>query len=57
MPLLPYGAEWREQRKLAHLGLSMAAVKKYYTNQEDLASLLTEDLLISPENFFAHVRL
>ncbi|KAF8879326.1 cytochrome P450 [Gymnopilus junonius] len=30
MGLIPYGEEWREQRKVAHMALSLAAVKKYH---------------------------
>ncbi|THH16796.1 hypothetical protein EW146_g3913 [Bondarzewia mesenterica] len=57
MPLLPYGKEWREHRKLAHRALSAGAVKKYHIVQEDLAALLNKDFLEKPDEFFAHVRL
>ncbi|KAJ7146035.1 cytochrome P450 [Mycena epipterygia] len=57
MPLLPYGNEWRTQRKLAHLALSPTAVKKYHIVQEDLAVLLCTNLLSTPKEFFNHVRL
>ncbi|KAI0704573.1 cytochrome P450 [Earliella scabrosa] len=57
MPLLPYREEWRMQRKLAHSALSPAAVKKYYTIQEDLAAILAKQLIDSPEDFFDHIRL
>lgn len=57
MPLLPYGEEWRIQRKLAHSALSPSAVKKYYTIQEDLAAILGKQLLDNPEEFFDHIRL
>ncbi|OBZ74750.1 O-methylsterigmatocystin oxidoreductase [Grifola frondosa] len=57
MPNLPYGKEWREQRKLAHLALNSTAVKKYHIVQEDLAALMNKDLLERPEDFFAHARL
>ncbi|OBZ74343.1 O-methylsterigmatocystin oxidoreductase [Grifola frondosa] len=57
MPLLPYGKEWREHRKLAHVALSPAAVKKYHGVQEDIAALMNRDFLDRPEDFFSHVRL
>ncbi|EED79605.1 predicted protein, partial [Postia placenta Mad-698-R] len=57
MPLLPYGEEWRAHRRLAHTALSPAAVKRYHGVQEDLAALLCQRLLQSPEDFFNHVRL
>ena len=57
MPLLPYGDEWRAQRKLAHHALSPSAVKRYHAVQEDLAALLGQQLLNTPEDFFSHVRL
>ncbi|KAK7461271.1 hypothetical protein VKT23_008447 [Stygiomarasmius scandens] len=57
MPLLPYGKEWREHRKLAHVALSPTAVKKYHIVQEDLAALMMKDFLNEPQDFFSHVRL
>ncbi|KAI0928027.1 hypothetical protein AcW2_004170 [Taiwanofungus camphoratus] len=57
MPLLPYGDEWRAQRKLAHVVLNPAAVKTYHVVQEDVAALLSKQLLDTPAEFFHHVRL
>ncbi|KDQ61306.1 hypothetical protein JAAARDRAFT_152482 [Jaapia argillacea MUCL 33604] len=57
MPLLPYGKEWREHRKLAHVALSPTAVKKYHGIQEDLAASMMKDFLEKPKDFFEHVRL
>ncbi|EIM81797.1 cytochrome P450 [Stereum hirsutum FP-91666 SS1] len=57
MTMLPYGREWREQRRLAHVGLNATVVKKYHTTQEDLASIMLLDMLNTPEKFFDHVRL
>ncbi|EIM85219.1 cytochrome P450 [Stereum hirsutum FP-91666 SS1] len=57
MPMLPYGREWREQRKLAHVALNPSAVRKYCIVQENLASILALDILTCPEGFFDHVRL
>ncbi|KJA22869.1 hypothetical protein HYPSUDRAFT_66825 [Hypholoma sublateritium FD-334 SS-4] len=57
LPLLPYGKQWREQRKLAHAALSLSSIKKYYKIQEDMAAMLNEALLDDPNNFCSHVRL
>lgn len=57
MPMLGYGREWREHRKLAHLALSPSVVRKYHRIQEDLASVMMLDLLKTPTDFFNHVRL
>ncbi|EKM50920.1 uncharacterized protein PHACADRAFT_151345 [Phanerochaete carnosa HHB-10118-sp] len=57
MPLLNYNEEWRAQRKLAHHALSPRAVKQYHVVQEDLAALLSKQILEDPEDFFSHVRL
>lgn len=54
---MPYGREWREQRRLVHVGLNATVVKKYHTTQEDLASIMLLDMLNTPEKFFDHVRL
>ncbi|TFK80436.1 cytochrome P450 [Polyporus arcularius HHB13444] len=57
MPLLPYGEEWRVQRKLVHGSLGPSSVKQYHKIQEDLAGLLAKQLLDDPVGFFDHVRL
>ncbi|KAI0759411.1 cytochrome P450 [Trametes elegans] len=57
MPLLPYGNEWKVQRKLAHTALSPSAVKQYYSVQERIATMLCRDILNQPRGFFDHVRL
>ena len=57
MALLPYGTEWREQRKLAHVALNPGAVKEYIPIQEEQSTLLNKALLEDPDDFFAHVRL
>ncbi|OSC96472.1 cytochrome P450 [Trametes coccinea BRFM310] len=57
MPLLPYGPEWRTQRKLAHSALSPSSVKKYHIIQEDLAAMLCREILDDPKDFFSAVRL
>ncbi|OBZ74404.1 O-methylsterigmatocystin oxidoreductase [Grifola frondosa] len=57
MPLLPYGKEWREHRKLAYIALSPSAVKKYHSVQSDISALMNRDFLERPDDFFSHVRL
>ncbi|OCH86923.1 cytochrome P450 [Obba rivulosa] len=54
---LPYGEEWRAQRKLTHMVLSPAAVKQYHRMQEDIAASLAKGLLDAPEDFFTVVRM
>ncbi|KAF8958419.1 cytochrome P450 [Flammula alnicola] len=57
MPLKPYGEEWREQRKIAHVALSHGAVKKYCKLQEHLALSLCDDIIEKPLDFASSVRL
>lgn len=57
MPLLPYGPEWRAHRRLAHIALSPAAVRKFHRAQEDIAALFFQGLLNTPDDFFALMRL
>ncbi|KAL5529811.1 hypothetical protein ACEPAG_5798 [Sanghuangporus baumii] len=57
MPLLPCGEEWRSHRKLAHIALSPSSVKAYHQTQENLAIILCNDLLRTPNEFFSLVRL
>ena len=57
MPLLPAREEWRAHRKLAYTALNATAVKRYHIIQEDLAALLSKQILDEPEEFFSHVRL
>ncbi|KZT19227.1 cytochrome P450 [Neolentinus lepideus HHB14362 ss-1] len=56
MPLLPYGKEWCDHRKLVHAALSPSAIK-YHPIQEELAAMMCKDFLDNPEDFFSHVRL
>ncbi|EJF59311.1 cytochrome P450 [Dichomitus squalens LYAD-421 SS1] len=57
MPLLPAREEWRAHRKLAYTALNATAVKRYHTIQEDLAAILSKQILDTPQDFFSHVRL
>ncbi|KAH9942871.1 cytochrome P450 [Amylocystis lapponica] len=56
-PLLQYGEEWRAHRKLAHIAMSAKACQRYHPMLEDLAALLGEMLLKTPEDFISHVGL
>ncbi|OCH86637.1 cytochrome P450 [Obba rivulosa] len=57
MLLLPYGAEWRAHRKLAHVALNPTQVKEYQVLQEDIAAWLAKGLLETPEDFVDVVRI
>ncbi|PPQ88910.1 hypothetical protein CVT25_009145 [Psilocybe cyanescens] len=56
-PLQSYGPDWRTHRKLAHNVLSITVVKQYCQLQEDLAVLLCDEFLKTPEKFFSSTRL
>ncbi|EEB91337.1 hypothetical protein MPER_10316 [Moniliophthora perniciosa FA553] len=56
-PLLNYGPDWREHRKLAHGSLSLTAVKQYHHVQENIAAVLCKELLDDPTNFYNIARL
>ncbi|KAF4621149.1 hypothetical protein D9613_000281 [Agrocybe pediades] len=57
LPMLPYGPEFRKQRKLCHHGLSPAAVKKYHTIQSTAVSSYVAGILANPETFISELRL
>ncbi|KAK7452187.1 hypothetical protein VKT23_012290 [Stygiomarasmius scandens] len=56
-PIMPYGHEWREHRKIMHLAVNSRAIQKYRSIQEDIAALLNGDLLNAPDQFFEHLYL
>ncbi|KAH9483265.1 Cytochrome P450 monooxygenase 74 [Psilocybe cubensis] len=56
-PLQSYGPDWRMHRKLAHNVLSITVVKQYCQLQEDLAVLLCDEFIKTPEKFFSSTRL
>ncbi|KAJ8585094.1 cytochrome P450 [Rhizopogon salebrosus TDB-379] len=56
-PLLGYCAEWRRQRKLAHLALSSDAIKGYRTLQEEAVELFLDSLVENPSDFASQLRL
>jgi cytochrome P450 len=57
MPLLPYGPEWRYQRRLANAAMNGDAVKKFYRTQEQHVTAFLADLLREPGQFDNHLRL
>ncbi|KAF4597560.1 hypothetical protein EYR40_008022 [Pleurotus pulmonarius] len=48
--LQPYNDDWKLRRKLARVALSPGAIKRYHPLQEDIAALLNEALLDTPES-------
>ncbi|KAJ7491280.1 cytochrome P450 [Mycena latifolia] len=56
LALMPYCDEWREHRKIVHGALNPTAVKKWHTVQQDMAALMTKDLLDNPREFLHHIR-
>ena len=57
MVLKPYGAEWREHRKLARIALNPPAVKSYQSLQERFAGQLALEIINRPDHFYDAVRL
>ncbi|EMD36018.1 hypothetical protein CERSUDRAFT_115946 [Gelatoporia subvermispora B] len=55
--LRDYGEIWRVERKLAHIVLSPAAVDTYDHVLEDIAIRYAYDLVKTPEDFYAKLRL
>ncbi|EMD36035.1 hypothetical protein CERSUDRAFT_96260 [Gelatoporia subvermispora B] len=54
---MPYGGEWRAQRKVAHTALKSAQLKDYYRMQEEIAGRLCKALLSTPEDFDHHIHM
>ncbi|KAG1780854.1 cytochrome P450 [Suillus placidus] len=57
MPMLQYGATWREHRKLSRMALSPDAVKRYHRVQEDIIAMYVDSLLEHPAEFASQLRL
>lgn len=55
--MLPYGDEWRNQRRLVVQDFSTSMIPRYYTLQEAAACLLVRNLISSPEIFRQEVQL
>ncbi|KAJ6516763.1 cytochrome P450 [Mycena vitilis] len=54
---MPYGDEWRECRKITHGTLNTTAVKKWHRAQEDIAVVMSKDILDRPQQIYSHIRL
>ena len=56
MSLMPYGLWWRKHRRLFHEHFHVNAVSRYLPIQRQEAKAFLRRLLITPENFFHHIR-
>jgi cytochrome P450 len=56
LALMPYGRWWRRHRRLFHEHFHPNAVKKYYPIQRQEVQAFLRRLLVSPDDFFHHVR-
>ncbi|KAF9264351.1 cytochrome P450 [Marasmius fiardii PR-910] len=54
-PLMGYSENWRLHRKAFHEYFQPRVVPQYYEIQRERASLLMQDLVTSPKDFFEHV--
>ena len=53
---LPYGVQWRKQRKSFHEYFQPSVVNKYQPIQRREAQAFLRRLLVTPDNFFHHIR-
>ena len=56
MALMPYGLWWRQHRKLFHEHFHRNAVTKYQPIQRQEVQAFLRRLLVTPDNFFHHIR-
>ena len=56
MPLMPYGPWWRKHRKSFHEYFHLNAVTKYQPIQRQEVQGFLRRLLVTPDNFFHHIR-
>ena len=54
--LLPYGSQWRRQRKMFHQFFNSSTVEAYQPSQLSEARKFLVKLLDSPEQFMGHIR-
>ena len=54
--LLPYGVRWRKQKKSFHEYFQPSVVNKYQPIQRREAQAFLRRLLVTPDNFFHHIR-
>jgi cytochrome P450 len=56
MSLMPYGMWWRKHRKSFHEYFHRNAVAKYQPIQRQEVRAFLRRLLVTPDNFFHHIR-
>ena len=56
MSLMPYGAWWRRHRRLFQESFHWNAVVKYQPFQTQEAHAFLRRLLVTPDDFFHHIR-
>ena len=56
MALMPYGLWWRKHRKSFHEYFHRGAVTKYQPIQRQEVRAFLRRLLVTPDNFFYHIR-
>ena len=56
MAFMPYGPWWRKHRKLFHEYFHHDAVTKYQPIQRQVVQAFLRRLLVTPDNFFYHIR-
>ena len=56
LALIPYGLWWRRHRRLFHEHFHRNAVKKYQPIQRQEVQAFLRRLLVTPDNFFQHIR-
>ena len=56
MAMMPYGPSWRKHRKLFHEYFHRNEVSKYQPTQRQETLAFLRRLLVTPDNFFHHIR-
>ena len=56
MAMMPYGLWWRQHRKLLHKYFHRNAVTEYQSIQRQEVQAFLRRLLVTPDNFFHHIR-
>ena len=56
MAFMPYGLWWRQHRKIFHEFFHRDAVTKYQPIQRQEVQAFLRRLLVTPDNFFHHIR-
>ena len=56
LALIPYGLWWRRHRRLFHEYFHRNAVKKYQPIQRQEVQAFLRRLLVTPDDFFHHIR-